>query len=276
MRKSLILGIFLSLSCATMITGFDENKQSYYMWRVNRSYGNIFRNTRLSGLDYLVYSDDGDGLKEKVRRENIDITVKGWEGISLLSWTVGARLLNVSEALLELGADPDYLNNLDISILGVAVLSRYAEMVDVLLPYMENMYYSTNQKGQREETYINEVVIYESKEILEVFLENGFDPDWGDEKGNPLMDSVRGRTTHELAIILLNAGASPITSEEEREWFVWNFKEFPFGKESNPRLINYSSNEYGEIYQRMIEFGVAEPNEAHNEWLVSQGREPNS
>jgi ankyrin repeat protein len=272
MRKSLILGIFLSLSCATMLTGFDESKQSYYMWRVNRSYGNIFRNTRLSGLDYLVYSDDGEGLKEKVRRENIDITEKGWEGISLLSWTVGARLLNVSEALLELGADPDYLNNLDISILGVAVLSRYAEMVDVLLPYMENMYYSTNQKGQREETYINEVVIYKAKDILQVFLDNGFDPDWGDEKGNPLMDSISGGTSYEMALILLDAGASPITDQDELDWFIDHFQNRPFGYVDERPMFNYISDEYGEIYQRMIEFGVAEPNEAHNEWLVSQGQ----
>jgi hypothetical protein len=277
MKKVLAILFLVSLSCAHIATGMDESKQSYYKWRINKTYNQIFWGTDAWQLEYLVFSDKGEELKAKVRREGIDITEKGLEGISLLGWTVGAGLLNASKALLELGADPDYLNNLDISVLGVAILARNAKMVEVLLPFMENIYFSTNQKGERVEVYTNEVIIYDDIETLKVFLDNGYDPDWVDRGGgNPLINAVSGPTGNDLALLLLDAGASPVTTEREKDWFMNLFQNRPFGFQDDRPRFNYSSNEYGEIYQRMIEFGVAEPNEAHNEWLVSQGREPNS
>jgi hypothetical protein len=66
-----------------------------------------------------------------------------------------------------------------------------------------------------------------------------------------------------------------ILHEREREWFI-HFPARPFGDYLlNPHILNYESDLYGELYQRMIGFGVAEPNEAHNQWLIEQGREPN-
>jgi hypothetical protein len=278
MKKVLALLFLVSLSCAHVATGMDESKQSYYKWRINKTYNQIFWGTDVWQLEYLVFSDKGEELKAKVRREGIDITEKGLEGISLLGWTVGAGLLNASKALLELGADPDYLNDLDISVLGVAILARNAKMVEVLLPFMENIYFSTNQKGERVEVYTNEVIIYDDIETLKVFLDNGYDPDWVDRGGgNPLINAVSGAEdiNHRMALMLLDKGARPDTTPRERDWFLDFLSRRPFGYNEPLPFINYDTDEYGEIYQRMIEFGVAEPNEAHNEWLVSQDREPN-
>jgi hypothetical protein len=264
------------MSCAHIATGMDESSQSYFKWRINKTYNQIFWGTDVWQLEYLVFADKGEELKEKVQREGIDITEKGYEGISLLSWAAGAGLLNATQALLELGADPDYLNNLDISILGVAILAKNSKMVEILLPYMENIYFSTNQNGEREEVYTDAVIIYEDIETLKVFLDSGYDPDWVDRGGgNPLINTVSGPTGYDLALLLLEAGASPISTEREKVWFVNHFQNRPFGHPDDRPRFNYRTDEYGELYQHMIEFGVAEPNEAHNQWLIEQGREPN-
>jgi hypothetical protein len=82
------------------------------------------------------------------------------------------------KALLELGADPDYINKEYLSIMAVAILAKNSKMVEILLPYMENIYFSTNQNGEREEVYTDAVIIYEDIETLKVFLDSGYDPDW--------------------------------------------------------------------------------------------------
>jgi hypothetical protein len=277
MKKCLVALSLLFISCAHIATGMDESSQSYYKWRINKTYNQIFWGTDVWQLEYLVFADKGEELKEKVQREGIDITEKGYEGISLLSWAAGAGLLNATQALLELGADPDYLNNLDISILGVAILAKNSKMVEILLPYMENIYFSTNQNGEREEVYTDAVIIYDDIETLKVFLDNGYDPDWVDRGGNPLINSVIGGEdiNYIMSLLLIDRGARPDTTSRERDWFIDHFSRRPFGYAEELSFIEYNSDLYGELYQRMIEFGVAEPNEAHNQWLIEQGREPN-
>jgi hypothetical protein len=251
---------FVVMSCAHIATGMDESSQSYYKWRINKTYNQIFWGTDVWQLEYLVFADKGEELKEKVKREGIDISEKGIYGISLLSWAAGANLQSVVKALLEFGADPDYINEENLSIMAVAIFSRNVEMVEILLPYMENVYFAKIRDGKLVDPYIMGVIQYKQEAMLELFIQNGFDPDWSYDRVNPLSSAIMGGEdkSYKLALNLLNSGARPDTNELEREWFIHHFQLRPFGDYfPEPHILNYESDLYGELYQRMIGFGVS-------------------
>jgi hypothetical protein len=110
--------------------------------------------------------------------------------------------------------------------------------------------------------------------LLPLLVELGANPDLSVPGGNPLRHAISVNKI-ESALLLLNLGASPITTNQEKEIFSSRFEKWPFGHPDEPPSNRLKKDSYGELYQRMIGFGVAEPNEAHNEWLIKQGREPN-
>jgi hypothetical protein len=91
----------------------------------------------------------------------------------------------------------------------------------------------------------------------------------------PIQNTPSGVNSIDVALFLLDLGSSLVTSLEEKQAFIEDFESRPFGQKVNPSSFRYETDLYGVLYQRMIEFGVAEPNEAHNQWLIEQGGEPN-
>jgi hypothetical protein len=260
-----LLGL-ISASCLSL--GFNEREQSYYRWRVNKTFDQIFETTEVQVLKWHMYADDGEGLINRIDSEGIDIETTGYEGVNLLNWAVGAQRYKSVEALLKAGADPDYLNNLEIGNLSLAIYLADETIIRVLAKYGANM-----QRAPKEYT-LKAAISDHGIKLIPLLVELGADPDISDRGGNPLVSSV-GTTGMRAILLLLDLGASPITTPAEEEYFRRQYVRRPFGYPDNPPSGLYTSDLYGELYQRMIEFGVAEPNEAHNEWLVSQGREPN-
>jgi hypothetical protein len=267
--RALILLVFSlsALSCHSL--GFNENKESYYHWRVKRTYDQIFDGTEVKPLKGYLYSDDGQGLIASIRSEGIDLETGGYEGINLLNWAVGAQRYNCVETLLEAGADPDYLNKLEIGNLSLAVFFADEKLIRQIASKVETM-----DKSPKRYT-LRDAISDHGTLLLPLLVELGANPDLSTTGGNPLRHSI-GIADIESALLLLDLGANPITTPKEMELFTADFKRNPFGYAKDEYSFRYKTDDYGELYQRMIGFGVAEPNEAHNEWLIKQGREPNS
>jgi ankyrin repeat protein len=261
----ILLGL-ISASCLSL--GFNEREQSYYRWRVNKTFDQIFETTEVQVLKWHMYADDGEGLINRIDSEGIDIETTGYEGVNLLNWAVGAQRYKSVEALLKAGADPDYLNNLEIGNLSLAIYLADETIIRVLAKYGANM-----QRAPKEYT-LKAAISDHGIKLIPLLVELGADPDISDRGGNPLVYAT-GVNKIDAALLLLDLGATPISTPKEEQFFREDFQKWPFGHPDSPPSGNYRTDEYGELYQRMIGFGVAEPNEAHNQWLIEQGREPN-
>jgi hypothetical protein len=266
--RALILLVFSLSAFSCNSLGFNENKESYYHWRVKRTYDQIFEGTEASQLKGYLYSDDAQGLIDHIKSEGINIESSGYEGINLLNWAVGAQRYRSVEALLEAGADPDYLNDLGIGNLSISILFPDERLIRLLAKHGADM-----QRSPDRYTLQNAITSH-GTELVPLLIELGADPDYFEIAGNPLIHSI-STNNFVAALLLLDLGASPLSTSNEEEFFLKDFKKWPFGHPDNPPSNSYKTDAYGELYQRMIEFGVAEPNEAHNEWLIKQGREPN-
>jgi hypothetical protein len=268
LKTLILISGYISLSCLNFSLGFHENNESYYHWRVNRTFDQIFVGTELKSLKKYLYSDDGQGLIDHIKSEGINIESSGYEGINLLNWAVGAQRYRSVEALLEAGADPDYLNDLGIGNLSISILFRDERLIRLLAKHGADMQRSPDRYT------LQDAITSHGTELLPLLVELGSDPDYFEIAGNPLVSAV-GTTGMESMLLLLDLGASPVSTEAEKVFFIERYKKWPFGHPGNPLSGRYISDLYGELYQRMIEFGVAEPNQAHNEWLIKQGLEPN-
>jgi ankyrin repeat protein len=253
-------------SCVSVL--FDEQSLSYYQRRVNKSYEEIFEGTEVKQLQWQVFTDDGEGLRKEILDKKIDFETPGYQGINLLNWAIGANRNKAVRALLELGADPNHFNDVRVGNLSLAVANRNESAIRALAEFGSNMHEEPNL------AILEDAISTHGPEYIPLLIELGSDPDYFEVVGNPLVSSV-GTTGMRAILLLLDLGASPITTPAEEEYFRRQYVRRPFGYPDNPPSGLYTSDLYGELYQRMIEFGVAEPNEAHNEWLVSQGREPN-
>jgi ankyrin repeat protein len=268
MRISLLLILGLvTTSCLSM--GFNEKEESYYRWRVNLTFDEIFEETEVQELKGYLYGDDGEGLIRRIRARSINVDTKGYMGITLLNWAIGANQQEAVKALLGLGADPNHFNDVKVGNLSLAIAIKNKEIIRSLAVHGSNM--------QREPNLhiLQDAITSTGEEFIPLLIELGADPDYFDGAGNPLIHAI-STNRFDIALLLLELGASPVSTTEETEYFLRDFQKWPFGHPDKPPSNSYKTDAYGELYQRMIEFGVAEPNEAHNEWLVSQGREPNS
>jgi ankyrin repeat protein len=257
---------FFVLSCHSLL--FNEKSDSYYHWRVKLNFDEIFDGTDVKRLKCYFYSDDGQGIINEIKSSGIDIESSGYEGINMLNWAVGAKRYEVVEALLKNGADPDYLNNIGVGNLSISVLFKDERMIRLLAVNGANMQRSPDRYT------LKDAITSHGTELLTLLIELGSDPDYFDAIGNPLSHAI-SIDDNAAALKLLDLGASPVSSKIEEEYFRRDFHKWPFGQKVNPSSFRYETDLYGVLYQRMIEFGVAEPNEAHNQWLIEQGREPN-
>jgi hypothetical protein len=253
-------------SCVSVL--FDEQSLSYYQRRVNKSYEEIFEGTEVKQLQWQVFTDDGEGLRKEILEKNIDFETPGYQGINLLNWAIGAKRYNSVEVLLELGADPDYFNEIRIGNLSISIRFKDEKLIRLLAASGVNM------QRNPDRYVLKDAITRHGTDLLPLLIELGSDPDYFEIAGNPLVTSV-GRSGLQAILLLLDLGASPVTTMKEEEYFKNQYRRRPFGYQDDPPSNSYKSDLYGELYQRMIGFGVAEPNEAHNQWLIEQGREPN-